>query len=61
MYTLGESHYPRMPEINVTIRRVTKLLQNLIPRKAAGLDNIPYRRLRTLAQNHSLQQIDRDL
>ena len=61
MSTLGETPYPDKPEINVTTRGVAKPLQNLISRKGAGLDNIPYRRLRTLAQNHSLQQIDRDL
>ena len=39
-----------MPEISVATEGVTKLLQNSNPCKTVGLDYIPCRLLRTLAQ-----------
>ena len=47
---LGESPYPDMPNIEVTVQGVHKLLRNLNPRKACGPDNIPCRLLVLAAQ-----------
>ena len=46
---LGESPYPAMPDIQVNVKGVTKLLRQLNPRKAAGPDEIPCRLLVTVA------------
>ena len=50
MPDLGESPHPDMPDIQVTVQGVHKLLKNLNPSKAAGPDNIPCRLLVLVAQ-----------
>ena len=47
---LGESPHPTMPDIDVTLPGVTKLLKQLNPRKAAGPDGIPCRLLVMVAE-----------
>ena len=41
--------HPSMPEINITVEGVSKLLRNLNPRKASGPDQVPARLLKELA------------
>ena len=48
--TLGQSPHPDMPDIQVTVKGVVKLLKNLNPRKAAGPNKIPCRLLKTVAE-----------
>ena len=45
----GHSKYPTMPNIQVDINGAKKLLQNLNPHKATGLDGIPTRLLKELS------------
>ena len=52
--TLGESETPSMPEIEVTVSGVEKLLKNLQAHKASGPDDIPARVLKECAPSISL-------
>ena len=47
---LGESPQPTMPDINITVNGIEKLLKNLNSRKAAGPDGIPCRLLQCVAK-----------
>ncbi|XP_035680251.1 uncharacterized protein LOC118418421 [Branchiostoma floridae] len=46
---LGDSPYPDMPEVEVTLLGVQKLLQGINPAKACGPDQIPCRILKDYA------------
>jgi hypothetical protein len=49
----GDSPHPTVPDINITAPGVFKLLNNTNPNKATGLDSIPGKFLRDLAQEIS--------
>ena len=54
MPILPPSKYPDMPDLNITETGVTKLLSNLNPNKASGLDEIPGKLLKLAAAQIAL-------
>ena len=46
--------YPDMPNINISVEGITKLLSNLNPHKASGPDELPTRLLKEMAHQLTL-------
>ncbi len=46
MPCIDKQHYPQMPDINITVDGVEKLLSDLDPGKATGPDGVPARILK---------------
>ena len=47
---LGDSPHPSMPDFDISVNGIEKLLKNINPRKAAGPDGIPCRLLQSVAK-----------